>query len=255
MPRCRSLVVGLAAFGLAAVPRRRGQAVRSGTARSGRAAAGRDVRTLQRYLTPGRSADRGRRPVRAAHRPPRELVGAPFGVARVNGRVSRREARKLQSQVERGVRVFEPAPQPTARARRARRPRSAPTASPSRPRRRRQEVKDAIAAANKIVGKPYKYGGGHGRWKDSGYDCSGAMSYALHGGGLLNRQLTSGDFMSWGRRGKGSLDHGLRQQRPRLPRHRRPALRHRLEQRRQGPALERGDAPDGRLHRPPPQRL
>src|SRR4051812_38048070 len=44
-----------------------------------------------------------------------------------------------------------------------------------------QEVQDAIAAANKIVGKPYKYGGGHGSWTDSGYDCSGTVSYALHG--------------------------------------------------------------------------
>jgi cell wall-associated NlpC family hydrolase len=66
------------------------------------------------------------------------------------------------------------------------------------------EVVNAINAANKIVGKPYKYGGGHGRWNDSGYDCSGAMSYALHGAGLLDRPLTSGDFMSWGSRGKGS---------------------------------------------------
>ena len=67
-----------------------------------------------------------------------------------------------------------------------------------------EEVKAAIAAANKIVGKPYKYGGGHGRWNDSGYDCSGAMSYALHGAGLLDRPLTSGDFMSWGKARKGT---------------------------------------------------
>ena len=67
-----------------------------------------------------------------------------------------------------------------------------------------QEVKDAIAAANRIVGKPYKYGGGHGRWEDSGYDCSGAMSYALHGAGLVNRARTSGDYMSWGLAGEGT---------------------------------------------------
>ena len=42
-----------------------------------------------------------------------------------------------------------------------------------------------IAAGNRIIDKPYKYGGGHGRWEDSGYDCSGSMSYALHGGGLI----------------------------------------------------------------------
>ena len=46
-----------------------------------------------------------------------------------------------------------------------------------------QQVKDIIAAGNAIASKPYKYGGGHGRWKDTGYDCSGSMSYAFHGAG------------------------------------------------------------------------
>jgi cell wall-associated NlpC family hydrolase len=66
-----------------------------------------------------------------------------------------------------------------------------------------QEVKDMIAAANRITDKPYKYGGGHGRWEDSGYDCSGAVSYALHGGGVLDEPLDSSGFMSWGERGTG----------------------------------------------------
>jgi cell wall-associated NlpC family hydrolase len=66
-----------------------------------------------------------------------------------------------------------------------------------------QEVKDAITAANEIVGKPYKYGGGHGSWNDSGYDCSGTVSYALHGAGLLDSPLSSGEFGSWGVRGEG----------------------------------------------------
>ena len=66
-----------------------------------------------------------------------------------------------------------------------------------------QEVKDVIAAANRITTKPYRYGGGHGKWEDSGYDCSGAVSYALHGGDLLTRPLDSGSFMSWGKAGKG----------------------------------------------------
>src|SRR4051794_37783618 len=67
-----------------------------------------------------------------------------------------------------------------------------------------QEVQDAITAANRIVGKPYKYGGGHGQWEDSGYDCSGTVSYALHGAGLLKRPMSSGEFGSWGISGKGS---------------------------------------------------
>jgi hypothetical protein len=64
-------------------------------------------------------------------------------------------------------------------------------------------VRRIIAAANRIADKPYKYGGGHGTWNDSGYDCSGSVSYALHGAGLLDSALTSGGFMSWGAPGKG----------------------------------------------------
>ena len=66
------------------------------------------------------------------------------------------------------------------------------------------EVQGAIAAANKIVGKPYKYGGGHGSFEDSGYDCSGTVSYALHGAGLLSRPMSSGEFGGWGVSGKGN---------------------------------------------------
>ena len=64
-------------------------------------------------------------------------------------------------------------------------------------------VARVVRAANRIQSKPYKYGGGHGRWNDSGYDCSGSVSYALHGAGLLSSALTSGGFMSWGAAGKG----------------------------------------------------
>jgi len=73
----------------------------------------------------------------------------------------------------------------------------APAAAP-------QQVKDAITAANRIVGRPYKYGGGHAQWEDSGYDCSGTVSYALHGAGLLSRSMSSGEFGSWGVSGTGS---------------------------------------------------
>jgi peptidoglycan hydrolase-like protein with peptidoglycan-binding domain len=64
-------------------------------------------------------------------------------------------------------------------------------------------VARVIRAANRIQSKPYKYGGGHARWNDTGYDCSGSVSYALHGGGLLSSPLTSGGFMRWGAAGKG----------------------------------------------------
>lgn len=64
-------------------------------------------------------------------------------------------------------------------------------------------VARVIAAANRIASAPYKWGGGHGQWRDSGYDCSGSVSYALHGGGLLSRALDSTGFMSYGAPGKG----------------------------------------------------
>ncbi|MEA2375858.1 MAG: hypothetical protein QOD53_2321 [Thermoleophilaceae bacterium] len=64
-------------------------------------------------------------------------------------------------------------------------------------------VKMTIWSANKIRHKPYKWGGGHRSWKDSGYDCSGSVSYALHGAGILAYPLASGGFMHWGARGAG----------------------------------------------------
>jgi peptidoglycan hydrolase-like protein with peptidoglycan-binding domain len=60
-----------------------------------------------------------------------------------------------------------------------------------------------IQAANRIAGLPYKWGGGHGRWNDSGYDCSGAVSYVLHGAGLLNDTRTADRFMTYGIAGRG----------------------------------------------------
>ena len=64
-------------------------------------------------------------------------------------------------------------------------------------------VKAVIAAANKIRTKPYIYGGGHARWWDRGYDCSGAVSYALHGGDFLDSPMPSGSFSGWGADGEG----------------------------------------------------
>jgi hypothetical protein len=64
-------------------------------------------------------------------------------------------------------------------------------------------VKRMIEAGNEIHDKPYKYGGGHGRWNDTGYDCSGSMSYVLHAVDLLDQALDSTGFMSYGDAGKG----------------------------------------------------
>ena len=122
---------------------------------------------------------------------------------RINGRVSRAEAVALRDAVARGERLpgTEPELETTTQATdkatigpdgRAIAPASAPP-----------EVQAIIAAGNEIHDKPYKYGGGHARWRDTGYDCSGSMSYALHGAGLLDQALDSPGFMSWGERGRG----------------------------------------------------
>jgi peptidoglycan hydrolase-like protein with peptidoglycan-binding domain len=66
-----------------------------------------------------------------------------------------------------------------------------------------EQVKQMIAAGNEIAKTPYVYGGGHGKWQDRGYDCSGSVSYALHGAGLLDSAMPSGDFVRWGEKGPG----------------------------------------------------
>jgi cell wall-associated NlpC family hydrolase len=66
-----------------------------------------------------------------------------------------------------------------------------------------EAVKAAISAANLIRTKPYVWGGGHGRWWDRGYDCSGAVGFALHGAGLITTSMDSGEMMDWGAPGKG----------------------------------------------------
>ncbi len=66
-----------------------------------------------------------------------------------------------------------------------------------------EAVQGAINAANTIVGRPYVWGGGHGSFYDNSYDCSGAVSFALFGGGLIPRPLTSSDLMRWGAPGPG----------------------------------------------------
>src|SRR4051812_18141747 len=61
----------------------------------------------------------------------------------------------------------------------------------------------AIRAGNKLQDKPYRYGGGHASFVDTAYDCSGTVSFALHGGGLLTAPLASGGLMRWGRAHRG----------------------------------------------------
>lgn len=71
------------------------------------------------------------------------------------------------------------------------------------PRTAPEPVKRAIAAGNRLQGMPYKWGGGHRRHSDSGYDCSGSVSYVLREAGLLRGSLTSRGFLDYGRSGPG----------------------------------------------------
>ena len=71
------------------------------------------------------------------------------------------------------------------------------------PSRAPQDVKNAIWAANTLRRKPYVWGGGHGSFYDQGYDCSGSVSFALHGAGLLAAPMPSSDLLRYGERGRG----------------------------------------------------
>lgn len=111
------------------------------------------------------------------------LIGSPVNASATTGGAAYAPAPKLQA----GERATIAADGRTA---------IAPAGAPL-------EVQKAIWAANKITDKPYRYGGGHAKVEDSGYDCSGTISYALIGGGLLKSPLDSGSFMRWGKGGRG----------------------------------------------------
>jgi cell wall-associated NlpC family hydrolase len=168
---------------------------------------GTDVRVLQDFLTKagvktkvdGQYGPRTTRSVRRWERKSKLPI---------DGRMPKSDSATLRMQVapSTGGTQSLPAPAPTANATLGADGKAiAPAGAPP-------EVVAVIAAANEIVGKPYKYGGGHGDWEDSGYDCSGSESYALHGAGLVSRPLNSTGFMTWGEPGAGqwitSYAHG-----------------------------------------------
>ena len=199
MSRCRTLCVGLliAVFGLpvATADARR---ITFGERDLRQGMRGTDVRVLQDFLTKAgvktkvdgqygpKTTSNVRRWERKAKLP-------------IDGRMPKTDAATLRMQVaqDTGGTQAVPAPAPTAAATLGADGKAiAPVGAPP-------EVVAVIAAANEIVGKPYKYGGGHGDWEDSGYDCSGSESYALHGADLVSRPLNSSEFMSWGEPGEG----------------------------------------------------
>src|ERR671936_899825 len=122
------------------------------------------------------------------------LAAACLGALVAGGTASGQEAETT------GGAVFIPPPPPPKKAKiRADGKVIAPRSAPRR-------VKRVITAANRLIGKPYRYGGGHkpfSRRLDSGYDCSGSVSYALYRGPFLRSPLASSDLMSWARSNPG----------------------------------------------------
>ena len=124
---------------------------------------------------------------------------------RPNGRVTRADARRMHRQVKSGVRLqraVAPAPAPAA-APASGKATIGPDGNAIAPADAPEAVKQVIAAGNRIHDRPYRYGGGHAGFRDSAYDCSGSVSYALRGAGLIEAPLASGGFYSWGQSGAG----------------------------------------------------
>ena len=196
----------LAALALTLIPASPA-AAKFGDAPLARGDSGRDVRVLQRWLTLVGFRTRvdgsfGSSTVSSVRRYERAHS------LRVDGRVSRGQARGLRTRAVAASRSQSSSEPATASPRAATgsgekatlsedgRTAIAPASAPA-------PVKAAIEAANRITDKPYRYGGGHGSFEDSGYDCSGAVSYALHGAGVLDAPLDSSGLMSFGESGEG----------------------------------------------------
>ncbi len=122
----------------------------------------------------------------------------------VDGRMTRIDIRRMRRQVESGVRVQRAVTPAPAAAPAGAKATIGPDGNAIAPADAPEAVKQIIAAGNRIHDLPYRYGGGHrADFRDSAYDCSGSVSYALRGAGLLDSPMPSGGFMRWGESGAG----------------------------------------------------
>jgi cell wall-associated NlpC family hydrolase len=201
LSRCRRLCLGLVAVGCTLpVAPAHAKFIHFGDRYLKQGMHGRDVRVLQTYLTQmgvattadGQFGPGTKRSVKTWERK---------SSLHVDGGVSRPDAAALRGQVDSGGAAFQDttvvAPAAVGKATLGSDGLAVPPSDAP------PEVVAVINAANRIVGKPYRYGGGHARWEDTGYDCSGSVSYALHGGGLLKRAMDSTEFESYGDAGPG----------------------------------------------------
>jgi cell wall-associated NlpC family hydrolase len=201
------VAAALLAFALSAAPA--DAAATLGKRTLARGARGADVKQFQRLLHRAGFASKadgvfGRGTYRALRRLERELG------LRVDGRFSSRDLRKVRAALRPAEGTGGYSTEDMSRPRAV----SAQEAPGSKaqltedglaipPAGAPEAVKQIIAAGNEIASKPYRYGGGHGSWEDTGYDCSGSVSYALHGAGLLKSAMPSGGFTDWGEAGEG----------------------------------------------------
>jgi cell wall-associated NlpC family hydrolase len=138
-------------------------------------------------------AEEGAQPIRAAYQIPRRTRDAAPQAELGDDYEQKQDIEEESSQIERrGDRPMVAGKRAVLRNGIAYAPSQAP-----------QNVKNAIWAANTLRRKPYVWGGGHGSFYDHGYDCSGSVSFALHGAGMLAAPLPSSDFMRFGERGRG----------------------------------------------------
>ena len=130
---------------------------------------------------------------------------------KVDGKVTPADAQKLQEVTERGENGEEELPTGGMSPGKQQKTKTAPGAEATvgedgfavAPAGAPPEVQKAIAAGNEIAKKPYKYGGGHAKLRDSGYDCSGSVSYALRKAGIMKSSMASGPMMKFGESGPG----------------------------------------------------
>jgi cell wall-associated NlpC family hydrolase len=135
-----------------------------------------------------RTAPASRKSRAAAPAAPKRVAGSANGAAGAPSRPSRALARDLAEL---------PARPTAARAM------ALPNGVALPPLQSPDAVRAIIEAGNSIARAPYLWGGGHGKWQDKGYDCSGSVSFALASAGLLNAPLDSGRLMRWGAAGRG----------------------------------------------------
>jgi cell wall-associated NlpC family hydrolase len=133
---------------------------------------------------------------------PRRKASHAGGSGISPGAPSDAEIRRELKQMERAVKAFKRGPRTTTSTA-AVRARVASGGHAQTPIGAPDVIARVIAGGNAIAKFPYVWGGGHGSFVDSGYDCSGSVSYALAAAGLLDSPLVSGQFAKWGAPGPG----------------------------------------------------